>query len=127
MFLGRVTDYTTIANTAVNFTTVKNSNGKITNNSGVLSFRKPGYYMLDVDLSVTGVTGDITATIFADGVATPTTATVSLTAATDYANLSITDAITVAFSQFSDVATISVVIDTPGVVVDGTIRAFQLS
>lgn len=126
MFLGRIADYTTVANVAIPFPTVINSNGRTTNNAGVVSIRKPGYYMVDADLTVTGVAGDIVATLYIDGVATPITATTTLTAATDFANLSISDAVRVAFSQFPDVATISIVIDTAGVIVDGSFRVFAL-
>lgn len=126
MFLGRIADYTTVAGVAVPFASVINSNARTINNAGVVSIRKPGYYIVDADLTVTGVAGDIVATIYVDGVATPVTATASLTAATDFANLSISDAVRVAFSQFPDVATISVVIDTAGVVVDGSFRVFAL-
>lgn len=127
MFLGRVNDYVTVANTAISFVTVINSNARTSNSVGNVSIRRPGYYLVDADLTVTGVAGDIVATIFADGVATQATATASLTAATDFANLSISDAVRVAIAQFPDVATISVVIDTAGVTVDGSLRVVALS
>lgn len=127
MFLGRVNDYVTVANTAIPFVTAINSNARTSNSVGNVSIRRPGYYLVDADLTITGVAGDVVATIFADGVATQATATATLTAATDFANLSITDAVRVAIAQFPDVATISVVLDTAGVVVDGSLRVVALS
>lgn len=127
MFLGRINNYVTVANTAIPFVTDINSNAKTSNSVGVVSIRRPGYYLVDTDLTISGVAGDIVATIYADGVATDATATASLGAATDFANLSITDAVRVAIAQFPDVATISVVLDTAGVTVNGSLRVVALS
>ena len=122
MFLGRINDFvTTSANQIIPFITKINSNKNTSNSAGVISLRKAGYYNLDANLYISGVAGVVTATVYADGVPTDNVASAT-TAVAGVASLSLTDVIRAAISQFPDVATISIVLDTAGVSVDGTVR-----
>lgn len=123
MFLGTIANYTTVANTAIPFTTVINSNDKVINNDGVLSVTRGGYFNIDSALTVTNTTdADVGISVYADGTKrTGSAQSVSIPAGDDV-NVAIIDAIKVILQQQQSYATISIVPDTAGAVVNGTLR-----
>lgn len=121
MFLGRVTNFTNVVGTDIPFLTELNTNTKTRNASGVVSILERGLWNIDSSIEVTGVAGDIEIQLLADGVVRDTRST-SLTDATDFGVVSFDDAIRVIFAQYPDTATISMRVDTAGVVVNGKLR-----
>jgi len=121
MFLGRVTGWTSVVGQYIPFLTEKNTNGKITNSNGLLSLRTGGLWDIDVAITMTGVAGDVTVSVLADGVATGATATATTTAA-GFVTVPIVDAIRTVIAQYPNVATIGLQLDTAGVTVSGTLR-----
>lgn len=121
MFLGRVTNWTSVVGTDIPFLTELNTNTKTRNASGVVSILERGLWNIDASIEVTGVAGDIEIQLLADGVVRDTRST-SLTDATDFGVVSFDDAIRVIFAQYPDTATISMRVDTAGVVVNGKLR-----
>ena len=121
MFLGRVTNWTSVVGTDIPFLTELNTNTKTRNASGVVSILERGLWNIDSSIEVTGVAGDIEIQLLADGVVRDTRST-SLTDATDFGVVSFADAIRVIFAQYPDTATISMRVDTAGVVVNGKLR-----
>lgn len=126
MFLGRVTNWTSVVGTDIPFTTVRNTNTKILNNNGTLNVRKQGIWNIDASLTLTGVASDVIVSIYADGVETGSYAETTLTASS-FENVSIVDAIRTVLVNAPDTATISLRVDTAGVTVSGTIRVEYVS
>lgn len=126
MFLGRVNNYTSVANQPIPFATVLNTNDKIANNLGVISLRKGGIWNVDASITVTGVVGDIVATLYADGVATNAAQTASLGATTDFATIPLSEAVRTVLASYPDVANISIGLGTAGLTVNGSLRVEYL-
>ena len=123
MFIGSVTNWTSVVGTDIPFITELNSNNKISNTNGLIRLRTDGYWNVDASLTLSGVTGEVIVSLFADGVEKPTTyAETTLTADVLEANVSITDAIKTILDRNPEVATISLRVDTPGVTVNGKLR-----
>lgn len=122
MFLGNVIGWTSVVGTDIPFETVINSNNKISNNNGLISLRKSGYWNVDAMVSVTGVTGDVEAQLYADGVAVDGAVAVATLASGGSATLNISDAVRTVFSAYPDVANISVRLGTASASVDARIR-----
>lgn len=121
MFLGRVSNWSSVTGTDVPFTTIRNTNCKLSNNNGLITFNKAGNYNLDGALVVSGIAGNVTATVYADGVATSNVVTVSLAETTDYGVIPIVDAINVTKAQYPSVGTISIRMSA-GATVNGNLR-----
>lgn len=121
MFFGSIKNWTSVTNTAIPFTTVLNTNNKTSNTNGVISMRSSGYYDIDASLTISGVVGTVTATVYADGVATNVTASKTLVSG-DTAIISIVDAVKVSPAIYPNTATISIVLDTADVTVNGNLR-----
>lgn len=123
MFVGSVTNWTSVVGTNIPFVTEINSNNKIVNNNGLIQLRTNGYWNVDASITVSGTTGEIIVSLFADGVEKVTTyAETTLTTDVTEANLSITDGIKTILSQNPNVGTIALRVDTAGVTVNGKIR-----
>lgn len=121
MFLGRVTNWTSVVGTAIPFATVKNTNNKITNNNGVLSLNTRGIWDIDASIVLTGVAADVIVSVYADGIETGSYAQATVTA-TDFVTVPIVDAVTTALTQYPDAANISLKVDTAGATVSGTLK-----
>ena len=122
MYFGKVQAWTSVLDTPVPFATVMNTNNKTSANNGKITVNSAGYYNVDCELTVSGVATDVTATIYADGVATTNTSTVTLDTTDDFDTLSLADAIKVTRSQYPNLATIDVRIAPVGITVTGTMR-----
>lgn len=121
MFLGRVTGWTSVVGQYIPFLTVKNTNSKITNSNGLLSLRTGGLWDIDAAITLSGVAGNVTVSVLADGVATGATARATTTAA-GFVTVPIVDAIRTVLAQYPNVAKIGLQLDTAGVTVSGTLR-----
>lgn len=123
MFVGNVTNWTSVVGRDIPFTTELNTNRKISNENGLIRLRTSGYWNVDSSLTLSGVTGEVIVSLFADGVEKPTTyAETTLTADVLEANVSITDGIKTLLENNPNIATISLRVDTAGVIVNGKIR-----
>ncbi len=121
MFLGRVTNWTSVVGADVPFTTVINTNNKIVNRQGAIDLKRPAVWDIDATLVLTGVADDVIVSVWADGVETGAYAEATVTATT-FTTVSLIDAVRTVLAQSPDVATISVRVDTAGVTVSGSIR-----
>lgn len=123
MFVGSVTNWTSVVGRDIPFTTELNTNRKISNENGLIRLRTNGCWNVDSSLTLSGVTGEVIVSLFADGAEkTSTYAETTLTADVTEANVSITDGIKTLLDENPDLATISLRVDTPNVVVNGKIR-----
>lgn len=123
MFIGSVTNWTSVVGTDIPFITELNSNNKISNTNGLIRLRTNGYWNVDASLTLSGVTGEVIVSLYADGAEKPTTyAETTLTADVLEANVSITDAIKTILDRNPEIATIALRVDTPGVTVNGKLR-----
>lgn len=130
MFLGNINDYLVpvgMANTVIPIRTITNTNDKIVNNKGVVSFLTNGKYNVDATISVSAEdTQNVNVIIFTDdGERTSVPATIP--AAPDgetvgIANVSLVDAINVVLTRYFNVANIYIGVDQSGVIVNGYIR-----
>ena len=120
MFLGTISNYTSVANADIPIATVINSNNKISNNSTEIDFNKAGFYNVDAVLNITGPAADITLNLVADG-AVKRSVTVTVATADDYVVIPLMDALKV-LQSLSGAASISLQLDTAGYTVNGTVR-----
>lgn len=126
MFLGRVTDWTSVVGTPIPFATVKNTNTKIVNNNGVLSLKRNGIWDVDASLVLTGLADNgVIITVLADGNETGAYAEATTTA-DGFVTVPIVDAIQTALASYPNVATLQLLVDTAGVTVSGTLRVQYL-
>lgn len=121
MFLGRVTNWVSVVGQNIPFQTVKNTNSKITNSNGLLSLRTGGLWDIDAAITLSGVAGNVTVSVLADGVVTGATARATTTAA-GFVTVPITDAVRTVLAQYPNAADIGLRVDTAGVTVNGTLR-----
>lgn len=123
MFVGTVSNWTSVVGRDIPFITELNSNNKISNNNGTIRLRTSGYWNVDASLTLSGVADEVIVSLFADGEEKVTTyAETTLTTDVVEANVSITDGIKTILEQNPNVATISLRVDTAGVNVNGKIR-----
>lgn len=130
MFLGQITNYLVpsgMANTVIPIRTETNTNERILNNKGIISFMQNGSYNIDATISVSAAeTQNVNVSIFTDdGVRKSVLATIP--AAPDgedvgVANVSLVDAIKVALTRYYNVANIYIGVDQSDVIVNGYIR-----
>lgn len=128
MFLGRINNYLVpvgMAETVIPIKTITNTNDRIVNNKGVISFLKSGTYNVDASISVSAAESQtVTVSIYADdGVRTSAIATIPAPVDdTGVANVSLVDAIKVILTKYFNVANIYIGVDQSAVTVDGHIR-----
>lgn len=127
MFLGTITQTTSVADTNIPITTVMNTNRKVVNNttSNVLDIRKQGIYNIDGWLELYGATGDVDVNIVADGNILRSE-TVTLATATTYVVVPIADAVKCVLASYPQVANISIQVGTSGLTLSGLIRVEYL-
>ena len=130
MFLGNIDNYLVPvgeANTVIPIRTIANTNDKILNSRGVISFMKNGNYNVDASISVSAEDAqNVTVSIFADeGVRRSLIATIPASHSdTDpgTANVSLVDAIKVILTKYNTIANIYIGVDQSNVTVNGYIR-----
>lgn len=130
MFLGQITNYLVPAgeaNTVIPIRTISNTNEKVINRGGVISFLKNGHYNVDASISVSSDTAqNVTVSIYADdGVRRSLIATIPTAPDGEdvgVANVSLVDAIKVVLTKYFSVATIYIGVDQSNVTVDGFVR-----
>lgn len=130
MFLGEIQDYlvpTGMAGTVIPIRTISNTNDKLVNRKGVISFLKNGKYDVDASISVSGAdTQNVTVSIYADdGIRRSVVATIP--AAPDgedvgVANVSLVDSINVVLTKYFSIANIYIAVDQSNVTVNGYVR-----
>lgn len=130
MFLGQINNYlvpTGEANTVIPIRTISNTNDKVVNKRGVISFLKSGNYNVDATISVSSATTqNVTVSIYADdGIRRSVVATIPTVPdgeVVGVANVSLVDAIKVILTKYFSVANIYIAVDQSDVTVDGYIR-----
>lgn len=130
MFLGKINNYlvqTGMANTVIPIKTTTNTNDKIVNNKGTISFLKNGTYNIDGSISVSATTAqNVNVSIFTDDgerTTIPVTIPEAPSAAEPgIANVSLVDAIKVILTKYISVANIYITVDQSDVIVNGIIR-----
>lgn len=130
MFLGQINNYlvpTGEANTVIPIRTVSNTNDKVVNRRGVISFLKNGNYNVDATISVSATESqNVNVSIYTDDgvrVSVPATIPAPPTGETvGIANVSLVDAIKVILTRYFSVANIYIAVDQSDVTVDGYIR-----
>lgn len=123
MFLGNVTNWTSVVGQNIPFTTVLNTNNRTKNDNGLISFKRSGYYNIDCALNLVGA-GEVIVSVIKDGVEDPTTyAETEITTDVADGNVAIVDAIKVVLNRnIDDLATIALRVDTAGITVSGKLR-----
>ena len=130
MFLGQIDNYlvpTGEANTIIPIRTISNTNDKLVNKRGLISFLQNGNYNVDASISVSAAdTQNVNVSIFTDdGVRRTVLATIPESpSATDLgtANVSLVDAIKVILTKYYTLANIYIGVDQSDVTVNGYIR-----
>lgn len=130
MFLGQINNYlipTGMANTVIPIKTVRNTNDRIVNNKGVISFLKDGNYDIDATISVSAATTqNVNVSIFTDdGVRVSIPATIPAPPTGEevgIANVSLVDAIKIILTKYCSIANIYIGVDQSDVTVNGQIR-----
>ena len=130
MFLGNIDNYLVPvgeANTVIPIRTIANTNDKILNSRGVISFMKNGNYNVDASISVSAADAqNVTVSIFADeGVRRSLIATIPASPSNTEpgtANVSLVDAIKVILTKYNTIANIYIGVDQSNVTVNGYIR-----
>ena len=123
MFLGRINNTPTVADTNIPILVEFNTNSKIGYNGTTdeIVLRKPGLYNVDGAITATGVAGDVDIDIIADG-AIRRTFTATLAAADDFVTIPIVDALRVVYDEFQNVADLSFQTSLAGLTLTGVIR-----
>ena len=130
MFLGQINNYLVPAgeaNTVIPIRTISNTNDKVVNNRGTISFLKSGNYNVDASISVSAAdTQNVTVSIYADdGERRSLVATIPAPPAGEdvgVANVALVDAIKVVLTKYFSVANIYIAVDQSDVTVNGYIR-----
>lgn len=130
MFLGQINNYlipTGVANTVIPIKTVRNTNDRIVNKKGVISFLKDGNYDIDATISVSATTTqNVNVSIFTDDgvrVSIPVTIPAPPTGEeVGIANVSLVDAIKIILTKYCSIANIYIGADQSDVTVNGQIR-----
>lgn len=130
MFLGQINNYlvpTGMANTVIPIATVRNTNDRVVNKKGIISFLKDGNYNIDATISVSATTAqNVNVSIFTDdGVRVIVPATIPEAPTGEdvgIVNVSFIDAIKVVLTKYFSVANIYIGVDQSDVTVNGYIR-----
>lgn len=130
MFFGEINNYLVPsgeANTVIPIRTITNTNDKLVNRRGVISFLENGSYDVDASISVSAAdTQNVNVILFTDdGARRSVLATIP--AAPDgedvgVANVSLIDAIKVVLTKYYNIANIYIGVDQSNVTVNGYIR-----
>lgn len=130
MFFGEINNYLVPsgeANTVIPIRTITNTNDKLVNRRGVISFLENGSYDVDASISVSAAdTQNVNVILFTDdGARRSVLATIP--AAPDgedvgVANVSLIDAIKVVLTKYYNIANIYIGVDQSDVTVNGYIR-----
>lgn len=130
MFFGEINNYLVPsgeANTVIPIRTITNTNDKLVNRRGVISFLENGSYDVDATISVSAAdTQNVNVILFTDdGARRSVLATIP--AAPDgedvgVANVSLIDAIKVVLTKYYNIANIYIGVDQSNVTVNGYIR-----
>lgn len=130
MFSGQIKNYLVPAgeaNTIIPIVTIRNTNDRIVNRKGILSFLKDGNYDIDATISVSAdTTQNVNVSIFTDdGIRVSVPATIPAPPTGEdvgIANVSLVDAIKVVLTKYFNVASIYIGVDQSNVTVNGYIR-----
>lgn len=130
MFFGEINNYlvpTGEANTPIPIRTIANTNDRVVNNRGTLSFLKDGDYNVDATISVSATEAqDVNVNIYADdGIRRTVLATIPAPAdegGTGTTNVALLDAIKVKLTRYFSVANIYIAVDQSDVTVNGYVR-----
>lgn len=130
MFLGEINNYLVPvgeAGTIIPIRTIANTNDKIINNRGTLSFMKNGKFNVDASISVAAEdTQNVTVSIFTDdGERRSVVATIPVAPDGEevgVTNVSLVDAIDVVLTKYFTIANIYITVDQSNVTVNGYIR-----
>lgn len=130
MFLGQINNYLVPsgeANTVIPIRTVSNTNDKVINKRGIISFLQNGNFDVDATISVSAAESqNVNVSIFTDdGIRKSVLATIP--AAPDgedvgVANVALVDAIKVVLTKYFNIANIYIGVDQSDVTVNGYIR-----
>lgn len=130
MFIGKINNYLVpsgMANTVIPIRTIRNTNDRLVNKNGVISFLQNGDYDLDATISVSATESqNVNVSVFADD-GERVTVPATIPAAPDgetvgVANVSLIDAIKVILTRYFSVANIYIGVDQSDVTVDGYVR-----
>lgn len=130
MFLGQINNYLVPAgeaNTVIPIRTISNTNDKVVNRQGVISFLKSGNFDVDATISVSAAESqNVTVSIFTDdGERRSVVATIPAPPTGEdvgVANVSLVDAIKVILTKYYNVANIYIGVDQSAVTVNGYVR-----
>lgn len=130
MFLGQINNYLVPsgeANTVIPIRTMTNTNDKLVNKRGIISFLTNGKYNVDATISVSAAeTQNVNVSIFTDdGIRVSVPATIPAPPTGEdvgIANVSLVDAINVILTRYANVANIYIGVDQSDVTVNGYIR-----
>lgn len=130
MFLGQIQNYlvpTGMANTVIPIRTITNTNEKVINKKGVISFLQNGNYNVDATISVSAAEAqNVNVSIYTDdGVRVTVPATIPEAPTGEdvgIANVSLVDAIKVILTRYFNIANIYITVDQSDVIVNGYIR-----
>lgn len=130
MFLGQIQNYLVPsgeANTIIPIRTISNTNDKVINKRGVISFLQNGKYDVDATISVgASESQNVNVSIFTDdGIRISVPATIPAPPTGEdvgIANVSLVDAINVVLTRYFNVANIYIGVDQSDVIVNGYIR-----
>lgn len=130
MFVGQIDNYlvpTGMANTVIPIRTLVNTNDKLVNKQGIISFLKDGNYNVDATISVSAADSqNVNVSIFTDdGIRKSVLATIPAAPTgedTGTANVSLVDEIKVVLTKYFNVANIYIAVDQSDVTVNGYVR-----
>lgn len=130
MFLGQINNYLVPsgeANTVIPIRTVSNTNDKVINKRGIISFLQNGNFDVDATISVSAAESqNVNVSIFTDdGVRVSVPATIPEPPTGEdvgIANVSLVDAIKVILTKYFNIANIYIGVDQSDVTVNGFIR-----
>lgn len=134
MFLGQINNYLVpsgMANTVIPIRTISNTNEKVVNNKGMISFLKNGKFDVDATVSVASDTPqNVNVILFTDdGARTSVPATIPTAPDGEdvgIANVSLIDSINVILTRYFNVANIYIGVDQSDVTVNGYVRVEYL-
>ena len=134
MFRGRINNYLVPsgeAGTVIPITTLSNTNEKVVNKRGIISFLQNGTFNVDATISVSATESqNVTVSIYADdGERTSVVATIPAAVGDEdgVANVSLVDAIKVVLTKYFSVANIYITVDQSDVTVNGYVRVEYVS
>ena len=130
MFLGQIDNYLVpegMTNTVIPIRTKSNTNDRVVNKKGIISFLKDGNYDVDATISISASESqNVNVSIFTDdGVRVSIPATIPAPPTGEevgIANVSLVDAIKIILTKYCSIANIYIGVDQSDVTVNGQIR-----